>query len=464
LCAISCLSVSKKAKDTEEKDSAQSGDTAEVSNPEDSVNPEEDSLTDTSGYDFIEPKDQNGKDNSADISTDTAKDTGKDDAGQACSKFSIKKFYEKNGKSDAVYGEKVEFASEVENKDGSLTYEIQVQQNEMNEFLNDNGNGTGTFIYQTASKLPFGFKSVDMTFTLTVSDGNCSDKKELKIILLGNVWITNVKNDVVDVFRSDGGFLGTVISNIYLNSKDPWSLLQIDGDRMAVGERYGSADLYYLDGTHIAEFDGKDKQGAYLWGAGGAYSMMVHSKTSEVWVGGPSGIFLIFDKDGKYLKKLNLDYYSDQVESIGQFKDGSIVVNDESSLAWDFSLYDQYGQFIGSWGKNSEIELMIYRFTINSEGNLVANARNNNSVGYIAELNPNGQIVKYSQALKTTNPPKDITPEYGITEFGSHYLAVAKDKEYNELVLQMSKTDFSIEKESFTGETTGDYRGIVLLK
>ena len=80
LCAISCLSVSKKAKDTEDKDSAQSGDTAEVSNPEDSVNPEEDSLTDTSGYDFIEPKDQNGKDNSADISTDTAKDTGKDDA------------------------------------------------------------------------------------------------------------------------------------------------------------------------------------------------------------------------------------------------------------------------------------------------------------------------------------------------------------------------------------------------
>ncbi|MGM0578926.1 MAG: hypothetical protein ACQEXJ_24600 [Myxococcota bacterium] len=324
------------------------------------------------------------------------------------------------GQRYARFGETVEIAGTVTGT-ADVDMAITVDPPEMEPFLEEQGDGIATF---GVDDVDLDFQTTEVTFHFESVVGRCFVDRTVSLKVLGNVWIADRDNHVVEVFRSDGSYIMQGVPSTYLET--PWSLTQLDGERFMVGSRYtGGAPIYTFDAEKVGGFDEDDEMGQYLWSVDGAYSALVHEPDEKVWVGGVRGQLLVFEPDGSYVETLYLDNYNLTVEDMWQLPDGNVVLLDDSSLDWEMTLVDDEAEEIGPWGDNggSELKLVIETGTAAPDGDYVVAGRmgtGSSAKGFLARLKSGGQMLDHSD-------PLELWPRYGLTAFGDEFLVSTDD-------------------------------------
>ena len=79
-------------------------------------------------------------------------------------------------------------------------------------------------------------RTTAVTITLHATHLGCEVVKSVSIKVVGTVWATEIDHGVVQVFRSDGKFLGQGVPSG--KTSDPWSLLELGPERILVGSRH----------------------------------------------------------------------------------------------------------------------------------------------------------------------------------------------------------------------------------
>lgn len=376
------------------------------------------------------------------------------DPGPGCTGFKVLSFGAVGGKKWAVFDEQVDIAASVESTGAAPTVQVEFQPAALSAFWHYNGNGNGWFRQTTVDEK---FATTQVTVTLKVTDGQCSDAVTWSFKVLGSVWAAEYSGDVVQVFRSDGEFLVQGIPSTFLN--DPWSLLQFAPDRIGVGNRHkDGVEVYDLDGTHVSAFDTIDDKGSTLYSIYGAYSMMRHQPDGRIWVAGPRGKLLIYEEDGTFLEYVYLNPWPAgelQGEDLLQLPDQTTVIVGDKSLSWDMHVLDADGEPIGEWGDNSEeLQLRVYRIAPTVDGKVAVSGKVGLAINkaVLAILKPGGQMIKQS------DPNPDFLQSYDILPFGTGYL-VSTDQQS---IVHYS-ADLNVVNASWTGSKEGDYRGLMVL-
>lgn len=300
------------------------------------------------------------------------------------------------------------------------------------------------------------FRTTPVTFRLKATGGTCTLEREVTVKVLGTVWVAENGGDVVQAFRSDGTFLGQAIPSGLL--EDPWSLLELPGDRILVGSRHkAGAEVYDLDGNHLYSFQTEDpRDGTTLFSIWGTYAAILHQPDGAVWIGGRDGQTMIFGQDGTWKRSVLWDYqWSNlQVEGLVQLPDGRTLALSNSSIPWSMVLLDGQGQVeVGRFGDNSnELKLVVEGVALAGNRLLVSGTANNK--GFVARLKTNGILEKVSA------PFDDWTPENGIVAFGPGCLV--STAQTSDSVVYVG-SDLVPDPVAFTGEKSGLYRGLVVL-
>ena len=390
---------------------------------------------------------------------DTAKPP--EDVQTGCPTFEITSFGLAGNPGWLHFGEAASLETSISSGAGAAPQvTVDVSPASMKPLFTDLGNGEGTFEQTDVDET---FATTEVTFTLTVSDGGCSKQRTAKVKLLGNVWATEIGSDVVEVFRSDGTYLiqgiPSTFFSVQMGSGDPWSLLELAPDRIAVGSRHQSGvEVFDLTGEHLYSFDTQDDKGAYLYSVYGAYSMIRHQPDGKIWVGGPSEKILVYTDDGKYQETLHLGTYGPSAEGLVQLDNGKTVLVDDSSMSWDLYVLDDKGELIGGYGDNkNDLDVFIYNGARTNSGGLVFSGRNSpTQSGYLALLKPAGQLSKHSA------PIKDFMPEYGIIPFGEGYLVATSKSSTNDRPLAYFDKDLNLVAEEWSNKEA-TYRGLMIL-
>jgi len=302
----------------------------------------------------------------------------------------------------------------------------------------------------------FRFRTTPVTFRLTATDGQCTLHRDVTVKVLGTVWVTEDEANVVQAFRSDGVFLGQAIPSGYL--ADPWSLLELPGDTVLVGNRNkAGAEVYDLDGNHLYSFQTEDpKDGTTLFSIWGAHGAILHQPDGAVWIGGRDGQTMIFGQDGVWKRSVLWDYqWSNlQVEGLVQLPDGHTLAYTNSSIPWTMVLLDDQGQVeVGRFGDNTnELRLVVEGVALAGNRLLVSGIANNKA--FVARLKQNGILEKMSA------PISDWMPDTGILAFGSGCLV--STAQVHDSVVYVDH-DLVPDPAPFTGEKTGLYRGLIVL-
>lgn len=378
---------------------------------------------------------------------------GEPDPGPGCPSFAIKAFGIAGGKTHVRHGETAQVVATVESHGETPTLDVTVSPPAMAASFQGDGHGGGTFRFD--APVDQAFRTTPVTFTLKAAAGGCTLDRTATLKVLGTVWVTERGSDVVQVFRSDGVFIGQGIPSGLLD--DPWSLLELAPDRILVGSRYNpGAEIYDLQGEHVGSFDTEDSKGQILFSVYGAYTTIRHQPDGLIWVGGPRGVILVFDDQGHYQKTIYLEDYTIEAESLMQRPDGTTVLVYDSTLPWSMVLLDKDGQQVQKFGNNSnELELDVFRAALAGDRILVGGQAYGK--GYLARLKLTGTLVDHS------GPIADFKPEYGIAPFGDGCLAVSSVQGTNDTPIHFFGPDLRPDPTPFNGAKTGSYRGILVL-
>lgn len=386
-------------------------------------------------------------------------DVAPDVPAPGCPTFTISSFGLDGGPKWLHFGEQAHLSASVV-ADGAPTLSVAVSPPFMSAFFTDEGGGAGTFAVDQVDET---FRTTEVSFTLTVADGGCQVQKTAKVKVLGNVWVTEINVDVVEIFRSDGSYLGQGIPSTHFKagsgSGDPWSLLELSTDRIAVGSRHqDGVEVFDRHGVWQYAFDTADKDGARLYSIYGAYAMMRHAPSGKIWVGGPSEKLLVYEEDGSYVKTIHFNFQGPDAECLIPLANGHTVMCTDSTLPWELWELDEAGEIIGGYGDNSgTVKLSIHRGAMAASGQLVFGG----SVGAIGSsflvlLKPAGQLTKQSP------PIQGWKPQYGITPLGDGFLVATGQTGSNDMSLARFDANLDLVTDAWT-DRTGNYRGIMVL-
>ncbi len=346
------------------------------------------------------------------------------------------------------FGQDVQVVSVIEGT--GVTATLSVEPASVAAFFTDNGDGTGTFLQDEVDTT---WQTTQVTFSLAVEVGGCEETYQVSAKVLGNVWVA-LKQGVVDVFRSDGVFLTQGVPSTYLD--DAWSVFQLDDETVLVGQRWADGvEMFDLDGNHVGSFDTKDPEGQYLYSVYGAYTIMRHQPDGRLWVGGPRDKILVYDDAGTWLETIDLWWDSIEVEDLVQLPSGDTILIDDS-YSWELRLLDEAGEDIGDYGdtESTEIKLTTAAATLGHDGKVLLAGRSGSPATYgrLVLLKQAGQFVKASELFE------DFEPDYGVVTFGNGYLGATDAG-----TLVEWDADLAIIDAAWTGEDTGDYRGLMVL-
>lgn len=339
----------------------------------------------------------------------------------------------------------------------SATVSVTVSPPAMGQFFTPAGEGEGTFVVDQVDRA---FRTTTVTFTLTVSDGGCSTQRTATVKVLGNVWVTEITTDVVEVFRSDGTFISQGIPSTYFSGQadgNPWSLLELDAGRIAVGSRHQpGVEVFDPEGNHLYSFDTKDKTGLGLYSIWGAYTMLRHQPDGRIWVGGPSEKLLVYEDDGTYVETISFGFQGPQAECLIQLPSLQTVLCDDGVMPWGLYALDKKGAILGDYGDNTtSIPLTIYRGAAAPKGVILGGRHTVSGAGYLVLLEPAGQLSKKSA------PIEDWKPQYGVTAFGEGFLVATAKLSSNDVPLAHFDGDLKLVTETWT-DRAGTYRGVMV--
>lgn len=387
---------------------------------------------------------------------DTAVEPDVPDPG--CPDFTIDSFGLAGAPKYLHFGEPATLATAL-TSDGSPTISVTVSPPAMGQFFTSAGAGGGDFLVDDVDRA---FRTTTVTFTLDVTAGDCTAQRTATVKVLGNVWATETSTDVVEVFRSDGSFIGQGIPSTYFSidsgSGDPWSLLELDAGRIAVGSRHqDGVEVFDPQGNHLYAFDLKDNKGSRLYSIYGAYAMIRHKPDNRIWVGGPDEKILVYEDDGTHVETISLGFQGPQAECLIQLPNLQTVMCDDTTATWGLKVLDTEGAIIGGYGNNTtSLSLAVYRGAASPSGKLVFGGRNTiSSAGHLALLEPAGQLYKQSE------PIEDWKPQYGITAFGDGFLTTENKPATNDTPLALFDGDLNLLDEAWT-DREGTYRGLMV--
>lgn len=402
-----------------------------------------------SGADTAGPADAGGGTDTADVAPDVPEPT--------CDTFGIEAFGLAGAPKWLTFGEQAQLSASVT---GTPTLSVSVSPPAMGSFFTDAGGGAGTFVVDEVDET---FRTTEVTFTLTASDGGCELQRTAKVKVLGNVWVTETNNDVVEIFRSDGSYLIQGIPSTRftkdIGAGNPWSLLELSPDRIAVGSRHqDGVEVFDRHGVWQYAFETKDKDGLRLYSVYGAYAMMRHAPSGKVWVGGPDEKIIVYEDDGAYVKTIYFGFQGPQAECLVPLANGHTVMCDDTTLPWSLVELDEQGAILGGYGNNSgTVKLTIHGGAAAANGQVVfAGTVPVVGASHLALLKQAGQLVKKSP------PIEGWKPEYGITALGDGFLVATSKTGSNEQHLAHFDADLNLVTDAWS-ELSGAYRGVIVL-
>jgi hypothetical protein len=398
----------------------------------------------------------------------TPPDVPPEEVEPACT-FSIMSFGTQDGVRYLHLGEKARFVAQVDHVGQAPT--VTLDPGQVPSQASWNGDELSFVTVDPLSSGDLSFRTTQVTVTLTVSSAGCTQQRTATVKLLGNVWVAEQGARVVQVFASNGSFLGQGISGAYLGNDAPWSLLELPGPLVAVGKRWISnqkvIEVFNLAGEHQYTFETKDGTGHYLYSVYGAESMFIHQPDGLVWVGGVREHILVHGVDGKFKEDLYLGFQSPEIDSFIQLPDLTVVYSSGSSLDWDLTLLSADGQTeIGGWGDNSnELEFVVDSLALappcvpGSDKSCVVAIGDAgwDGSGFVVLLKPNGTMLKHS-------PPLDFHPANGVVALGDGFL-VSIDDQYGDKGpgLALFDKDLNLVTDKWHGPKEGNYKGLMVM-
>jgi len=376
---------------------------------------------------------------------------GKDDGPELpppCPTFSIASFAVDGGVRWARVGEEVKVSAVIASAGEQPSVSVTAAPGVDGSQFEDLGGGKARLVLTDP---PLRHRTTEVTFTLTVSSGGCERTRTAAVRLLGNVWVADYSEGVVQVFRSDGTYLAQGVPSGYLSQ--PWSLMELPGDRIVIGNRNKkAAEVYDLDGNHLFPFVTEDAMGQNVYSVYGAYTMLIHAPDGRVWVGGPREKVIVHDTDGKYLKTLELGFQSPSVESMIQLADGNVVYASGSSIDWYLILIDDKAEEIGRWGKNPQFPLQVEALAHAPDGKVLVTGQPSwDGKGFVALLKQSGSLIAHSD-------PLPFRPERGLAALGDRVLAYKGDQ----AGIALLGADLKVEAETWNG-LEGNWSAILVL-
>lgn len=417
--------------------------------------PDEEVVDETGG----ESGDETGEDTGAGTPSDPGDDPGEDpgvsdpgpaDSGPKCPTFRIVQFGPQDGVRYARHGEVAALTATVEAPGGTPVLEVSADPQLPGAGFQGDGQGGGTWSFDGSALT---FRTTPVTFTLTVSDGGCQDSRTAVVKALGNVWVADHATSTVQVFRSDGTWIGQGIANTYLSQ--PHSLLELPGGRIAVGARLKKgAEVFNLDGDHLYSFVTANELGENQYSVYGANTMILHQPEGNVWVGGVRERILVHGQDGQWLKSIDLGFQGPEIQSMVQLADGNVVYATDTSLDWYLVLIDGQAKEIGRWGNNkSTMDFVVDSIALAPDNRVLAiGAADWDGKGFVARLKANGNLEKHS-------PPLDFHPESGVAALGDLVLSSKNDQKQ----IALYDRDLNLVTATWTGSQESDWKGILVL-
>jgi hypothetical protein len=377
--------------------------------------------------------------------------------------FAITSFTVQDGRTHLRMGELAHFETVVDAQGAQVTVTYTAEGLPSWVAFEDHGDGTADMeaLSQTVKS-----RTTPVTVRMRASHLDCAIERTITVKVLGTVWATEYGANVVQVFRSDGTFIGQGIPSGL--TSDPWCLLELGPDRILVGSRHKiGAEVYDLDGNHLYSFDTVDQGGGGLFGGSGAYTAIRHRPDGDVWIGGPYGMILVFEDDGagkkgRYKKTLEFDYYrfgNIQPESLIQLGNDKTAMVYQYSIPWSMVLMDTKGDVENAkFADNSnELKLVLEQGAVAGDG-FVVGGRVQQS-GFLAVVRQNGIMDRHS------GPIADFVPEYGVVAFGQGFLAATSQlpSTVHDSIVYFGADLVPVVDPPFSGDKTGGYRGLMVL-
>ncbi len=289
--------------------------------------------------------------------------------------------------------------------------------------------GSATFLWKQVADASF--RTTPVTLRLKADKGDCHVEIPVTVKVLGNVWVTLYTGEV-QVWRSDGAHDAAWGWDIAANQHfgTPWCLAELPNGHVAIGNHAPAdpskpVEIFSLAGTWLGSFDTYDPKDVqhYLWSGSGAHALLVHG--SEVWVGGPNGVVLVFDTDGHYLREIPLTWGNAAAESLVELPAGEVLVvlgGGTPKPGWDLDLVGTDGKAKGrpSLDAADAQDLAVWHGAMARPGELI----------FGGESNGDGWLVPMGLDFHSTSSSTFYggpIPKYGIAGFGDGYLAVVQE-------------------------------------